>query len=193
MPLGDSITDGYSTPGGYRIRLWTLLASRDRTALNFVGSLKNGPQYDKDHEGHTAWRIDDIRRYIDGWMASAQPDAVLLNIGDNDVLQNYALASAPARLKDLVLRICADHRGVRVLVSNLIGGVGSEAGTAAFNAKVPGVVAAVVSEGCRATFVDMHKSIHASDLADGHHPTLAGYNKMADVWYPYLAPLMARS
>jgi lysophospholipase L1-like esterase len=193
MPLGDSITDGYTTPGGYRIRLWNLLVGQDHDPLNFVGSQQNGPIPDQDNEGFSGWRIDMIRAHIDTWMIRYRPNAVLLNIGDNDVLENYQLSTAPARLEELVLRMCKDDPGVKVLVSNLIGGVGSEVPTAAFNAKVPGVVRSVATTGCKVYFVDVHKYVHtATDLADGHHPTPAGYAKMADAWYTVLAPLMAR-
>jgi lysophospholipase L1-like esterase len=195
MPLGDSITDGWTVPGGYRPRLWTLLVNRDRDPLNFVGTQDSGPDSlpDQDHEGYPGWQIQDLRAHIDTWMAVDKPDAVLLNIGDNDILQDNKLSQAPARLKDLVLRICADRRGVRVLVSNLIGSIGAEAQDAAFDRAVPGVVTAVRATGCNAIFVDVHKSVPVSYLGpDGDHPTLAGYNKLADVWYAALAPMMAR-
>jgi lysophospholipase L1-like esterase len=195
MPLGDSITYGYPTPGGYRIRLWDLLAGRDRDPLNFVGSQSNGPSDlpDQDHEGHNGWTIRQLRAEIDGWMATSKPDAVLLNIGDNDILQDDNPGGAPGRLQDLAVRICEDRPGVRVLLSNLIGSVGMDAADDAFNSKVPGVVAAVRSTGCSITFVDARKAVPLSDLGpDGDHPTPVGYAKLADAWYAALAPMMAR-
>src|SRR3982751_1366023 len=42
MPLGDSITDGFNVPGGYRITLWQRLAGGGYT-VDFVGSGVNGP------------------------------------------------------------------------------------------------------------------------------------------------------
>ncbi|MBS2964878.1 GDSL family lipase, partial [Actinocrinis puniceicyclus] len=61
MPLGDSITDGNQTPGGYRIGLWQRFVSAGYK-VDFVGSLFNGPSTlgDHDHEGHSGWRIDQI-------------------------------------------------------------------------------------------------------------------------------------
>ena len=38
MPLGDSITDGYDVPGGYRTALWQKLTERGYI-LDFVGSM----------------------------------------------------------------------------------------------------------------------------------------------------------
>jgi hypothetical protein len=37
MPLGDSITDGFNVPGGYRVDLWQKLVAGGRT-VDFVGS-----------------------------------------------------------------------------------------------------------------------------------------------------------
>jgi len=38
-----------------------------------VGSLSNGPNSlgDKDHEGHSGWRIDEIASSINGWLNAA--------------------------------------------------------------------------------------------------------------------------
>src|SRR5437762_1167902 len=68
MPLGDSITDGFNVPGGYRINLWQRLASGGRT-VDLVGSGFNGPAElgDHDHEGHSGWRIDQIDSNIVAW------------------------------------------------------------------------------------------------------------------------------
>lgn len=73
MPLGDSITDGYNVPGGYRIELEDLLVSRGQP-VDFVGSLSNGPASlaDRDHEGHSGWRIDrSATASKGGWRARA--------------------------------------------------------------------------------------------------------------------------
>lgn len=61
MPLGDSITDGFNVPGGYRINLWQRMASGGHT-VDLVGSGFNGPAAlgDHDHEGHSGWRIDQL-------------------------------------------------------------------------------------------------------------------------------------
>jgi hypothetical protein len=42
MPLGDSITDGYGTPGGYRIELFRKILTASQHAT-FVGRNSNGP------------------------------------------------------------------------------------------------------------------------------------------------------
>ncbi|WP_234009924.1 GDSL-type esterase/lipase family protein, partial [Streptomyces sp. SA3_actF] len=97
MPLGDSLTDGFTPcPGGYRIGLWRRLAEAGYT-VDFVGSLANGPAElgDHDHEGHSGWRIDQLDAQLDGWLAATSPRTVLLLIGTNDLNQNHDVANAP--------------------------------------------------------------------------------------------------
>ncbi len=67
MPLGDSITDGYNVPGGYRAELWRLLDVAG-THVNFVVSLQSGPSGlpDKDHEGHSGWCISPLLSSVPG-------------------------------------------------------------------------------------------------------------------------------
>src|SRR5690349_21135106 len=103
MPLGDSITEGTQVPGGYRIGLWQRLVAGGYR-VDFVGSQYNGPSTlgDHDHEGHPGWRIDQIDANITGWLQSTTPHTVLLHIGTNDVLQNFNLPGAPARLSTLI-------------------------------------------------------------------------------------------
>src|SRR5690349_12885605 len=67
MPLGDSITDGFNVPGGYRVGLWQRLVSGG-FSVDFVGTGFNGPASlgDHDHEGHSGFRIDQIDASIVG-------------------------------------------------------------------------------------------------------------------------------
>jgi lysophospholipase L1-like esterase len=188
MPLGDSITQGVgdSNLGGYRTQLWKKLVSQDAKKVDFVGSLANGGSDlgDKNHEGHSGWRIDQLRAQIDGWSSSYKPDLVLLHIGTNDLNQNYSVSAAPTRLQDLVNRICADVPGVEIIVASIIPINGKDSQVNTYNSAIPGVVTAVKNTGCKASFFDMHSYITTSDLGDGVHPTVSGYNKMAEAWYP---------
>ena len=114
MPLGDSITDGYNVPGGYRIDLWQKVNAGGYT-VDFVGSQSNGPASlgDQDHEGHSGWRIDQIDANIVNWLRSSNPRTVLLHIGTNDMTQNRDLPNAPNRLAALVDRITNTAPGPR--------------------------------------------------------------------------------
>jgi lysophospholipase L1-like esterase len=193
MPLGDSLTYGSKAAGGYRLELWTRL-QRDGAAVDFVGSLQHGPASlgDRDHEGHSGWRIDEVAAAVDGWLAREQPEVVLLMIGTNDVLQNHDVAGAPARLGALLDRITANQPGARVLVATLppLGKPAWQAQVDAFNGALPDVVQARARAGTRVQLVDVAHGMTAADLADGIHPNAGGYAKLAAAWYAALRPLL---
>ena len=114
-PLGDSITYGASAqpaPGGYRTSLDQML-TRAGIDHQFVGSwtANSSPTLDLEnenhHDGHGGYRIDQIRRDLDGnahgssdiggyWLAGSNghatalvPDVVLIHLGTNDILQRW--------------------------------------------------------------------------------------------------------
>jgi lysophospholipase L1-like esterase len=186
MPLGDSITNGSSVPGGYRIGLWQRLAAGSHT-VDFTGSLVNGPAAlgDHDHEGHSGWRIDQLDANIVTWLQTQGPRTVLLHIGTNDVNQNYDLANAPARLSALIDRIRATSPGVELFVATITpeSDATREARVRAYNAAIPGIVA---QKGPLTHLVDMHSALTTADLVDGVHPNATGYDKMAARWYEAL-------
>ena len=187
LPLGDSITDGFNVPGGYRINLWRALAGAGHP-VDFAGSQFNGPGDlpDHDHEGHPGWRIDQLDANIAGWLQASQPRSVLLHIGTNDMNQNYDVAGAPGRLSGLIDKIRAGAPGADVFVAQITpeSDPAFEARVRAFNAAVPGIVA---QKGARVHLVDMHSAITTADLADGVHPNRTGYDRMAAVWAAALA------
>jgi lysophospholipase L1-like esterase len=185
MPLGDSITDGLVVPGGYRIKLWSSIQSLGAT-IDFVGSQTNGPSElgDKNHEGHSGWRIDQIDNNINGWMDSYQPRIVLLHIGTNDIGQNYDIANAPSRLSTLIDKICARlPSDGKLYVAQLVPLNGQDQNIRNFNSQIPGIVQSKVNSGKPVYMVDMYNALTLSDLQDGVHPNRTGYDKMADVWF----------
>lgn len=187
LPLGASITDGSNVPGGYRINLWRSLAAAGHL-VDFVGTRSNGPADlpDHDHEGHPGWRIDQIDAIITPIVRDTTPRSVLIHVGTNDVLQNYDLAGAPARLSALVDHIRAAAPNADVFVSSLIplSDPVMQSRANALNATIPDMVR---GKGSRVHYVDMHAALTTADLADGVHPTRAGYDKMAARWASALA------
>ncbi|BCJ62523.1 ricin-type beta-trefoil lectin domain protein [Micromonospora endophytica] len=189
MPLGDSITEGTQIPGGYRIGLWQRLVN-GRYTVDFVGSQFNGPTSlgDRDHQGHPGWRIDQIDANIVGWLNTQRPKTVLLHIGTNDILQNYNVSTAPNRLSSLIDRITTTAPDAEVFVAQIITltNTNQAAAVRTFNAAIPGIVQSKVNAGKRVHLVNMHSALTTADLIDGIHPTAAGYDKMAAVWYSAL-------
>jgi lysophospholipase L1-like esterase len=184
MPLGDSITWGVgsSTGNGYRAPLWDELGAEGH-ATDFVGTLQGGNMSDPDNEGHSGWRIDQIAGIADSTLATYKPNVVTLEIGTNDLNQNYQVSTATDRLHALVDQITADDPGATVLVASLIISTNSveEPNRPAFNQAVPGIVQAEQAAGKHVGYVDM-SSLTTADLSDALHPNDGGYQKMADAF-----------
>ncbi|WP_155352038.1 cellulose binding domain-containing protein [Acrocarpospora pleiomorpha] len=182
MPLGDSITDGLTVPGGYRIGLWQRLVAGGHT-VDFVGSLFNGPSNlsDHDHEGHSGWRIDQIDANIVNWLQSTTPRTVLLHIGTNDMFQNPA--NAPTRLATLIDRITSTAPNTELFVATIIPLPSAASSVQTFNTALRTLVQNRANAGRRVHLVEMNSALTSSDLADGVHPNAGGYNKMATVWF----------
>ena len=189
MPLGDSITDGFTVPGGYRVELEDALEAA-RIDVDFVGSLANGPPAlaDRQHEGHNGLRIDQLASFAGERVAAQRLGVVLLLIGTNDMVRHHQLATAPQRLGLLIDEVVEAAPSAAVLVGSLppLAEAPDDPGrperVRAFNAAVPRIVARREAQGHRVGFVDLHEALTTADLADGVHPTAAGYARMAAVW-----------
>jgi lysophospholipase L1-like esterase len=189
MPLGDSITDGYNVPGGYRTDLWQALHERgDR--IKFVGSQENGPPElpHRHHEGYPGWRIDELHRHVGDWLQAAQPDIILLLIGTNDIVQGYDLERAPARLDALIDDLFRHCPEVQVFVGSIppIDEPHLNARVQAYNQAIAQRIQARQVQGDRLIFVDLYAGLTSEDLADGIHPNRQGHRKIAQTWYESL-------
>lgn len=108
MPIGDSITHGYQSSGGYRKYFYHFLA--DNYDIDMVGPncdypdtftwLKEEVTYDTDHCGYSGYAIQymdetETRQGIletlqDGnYLQTYDPDIIMLQIGTNDILSAY--------------------------------------------------------------------------------------------------------
>jgi lysophospholipase L1-like esterase len=197
MPLGDSITagTGSSSGDGYRAQLARYMVEVQQLyTATWVGSQSSGPQSNPHHEGHSGWTIADLTTGIDGWMATYQPDVVLLEAGVNDARAGADAATMAARMQALLGRILADSPTVRVIVGDIMppwrGTQQDIASVAAqrYNVLLPQVVAAA---GPRVSLARMSLAVTSSQLGDGLHPTDAGYWDMAWVWWRCMGPLIS--
>ena len=188
MPVGDSITFGVGSPtkSSYRRPLMNLLANQSRFSVTFAGSQASGNLPDLANEGHSGYIIDEIRAGIDGWVAGARPDVVLLHLGINDYNRNVDVANAPARLRTLIDRIFADKPGVTVLVMGLIPTtVGRENQAATFNNQVRAMESGLRQAGKKFRYIQP-PALAASELPDGLHPNDAGFARMAQGFHDML-------
>jgi lysophospholipase L1-like esterase len=193
MPLGDSLTDGLTVPGGYRVELWRQIAVAGLHD-HFVGSLESGPGDlpERRHEGHSGLRIDQIQEHAAKWVSSAQPDVVLLMIGTNDVLQAHDLPGAKDRLGRLVDTILEAAPGVRLLLATLPPDDAAERQTREFNRAVPAIAHA---RAARVTLVDLHAALAGTPglFPPGNcHPTVAGHRRIGDMWWSAIRALSPR-
>jgi lysophospholipase L1-like esterase len=195
MPLGDSITwgEGSSTTSSYRADLWRHLVDDAGVAVDFVGSQQSGNLPDRDNEGHSGWRIDQVAASVEGWLTTYRPDVVLVHLGTNDLAQEYDVAGAPDRLAALLDRITAHSPATTVLVSSIVPSTFQiiTDRVDAFNARLPGIVRARAEQGRKLRFVDLGPAVGTADLADFLHPNDAGYAKMASLWHAALEPVLA--
>lgn len=193
MPLGDSLTDGETVPGGYRVELWSRLMA-DNLNVDFVGSQVNGPPElrDRDHEGHSGWRIDQIAGSAGLWLRTYKPQIVLLLIGTNDMSQDFDVGGAPARLSALLDQIHQEAPDAAMVLASLprVADPAVTQRIQTYNDAIPGITS---SKGWLINYVDLFGAIQSADLhPDGVHLTAEGYAKMANVWYSALQPLVRR-
>ncbi|WP_163505972.1 GDSL-type esterase/lipase family protein [Fodinicola acaciae] len=191
MPLGSSTTDGNTAPdtdGGYRPDLWQLLVGAG-WSVDFVGPNRDADQKigDPDHAGFGGTRIDYFDDKVDAWMATYQPDIILMHVGANDVLQDYDLPNAPARLGALIDHILTARPSVAIYVASIgpiTANANDPAQVDAFNAAANTVVQTRADAGKNVHFVDNRAAFRPSDGAADHmHLTHSGYSKLASRWF----------
>ena len=196
MPLGNSITDGYNVPGGYRINLSKQLTN-EGVNFEFVGSMKNGPESlsSKNHEGHSGWRIEQINQLVKRWLKKGQPEIILLMIGTNDLAQNYLVETAPERLNKLISDIFNKLPEVQILVASIppIDEPIINKKVQDYNSAIKVIVLNRKKQGDRLEFVDIYSGLIMEDLADGVHPNIQGHNKIAQIWETALINLLKDS
>ncbi len=184
MPLGDSITWGIgsSTGNGYRSFLSDQLKAEGHS-LDLVGGGRNGTMADPDNEGHSGLRIDQVASLTDAALARYRPNVVTLEIGTNDLGQQYQVPTAPDRLRALVDQITRAAPDATVVLGSLIISTSSteEPLRGPYNAAIPGIVQAAQAAGKHVEYADM-SALNAGDLSDALHPNDNGYRKMADAF-----------
>jgi lysophospholipase L1-like esterase len=205
MPLGDSITRGSNgtgdIPGGYRKQLALRLGGRG-LAYDLVGSRTDNPApgIDPNHNGVNGIRTDQVLANLPAWL-STSPNAALVHLGTNDLLQHVPISTAISNLGTIVQQITNHPARPRVFLATIIPIAATRDGhtqaewasiVGAYNVQVRTLVQQQVSLGRKVTLVDMASRLNfTSDWSgtsfyhpyDGTHPSQTGYNQMGDLWF----------
>jgi len=189
MPLGDSITLGVN--GGYRNNLYMGL-QQNNCGVSYVGTVYDqGTRVaDKDHEGHSGFTIAGIAGSVNAWMASTQPDIILLMIGTNDTAWWTAenAEQIGARHNALIDQLRTARPNAWIFVASIAPqasaivqpiNIDRAVLTQQFNAVIRRNVEARTAAGQRVRFVDVNSALTTADLYDGIHPTEAAHALVA--------------
>ena len=185
--LGDSNTEGFATPGGYRLPLFEGLFNTNDLWVDFVGDYQTKPAdglLDSDHQGLSGIRASTVLSNINTITANNPHDIAVMLLGTNDIVQTADTpATIVANLLDLLRGLEAANPNVTVLMGTIPAINGSAQSEAdAVNALLPSMLAQAQSEGIDVTLVDLSSLDPATDYFDALHPNAAGYAEMASLW-----------
>lgn len=210
-PLGDSITRG--TKGDtYRNYLKTKLRNDAGIEVNFVGQCTNAAdagsvwadypdlfnmlEGDIEHDGWGGVRIDQLtdmtnntRGYpkitIEKMISDANADIILLMIGTNDIISQYLLSTAPARVDTIIRKILNSTDGYLIVSTIPPTPLPIANGRIqTFNSPIPAIVDSYKAQGKKISFIDINSRMGNSDISDdAYHPNSSGYEKIGIGWY----------
>lgn len=176
LALGDSLTDGWIVPGGYR---WPL---EERLSLAGYSHEWVGLHSDARglrHDGRPGATIDDVRLWGPSIANQTRADVVLLLVGSNDAIARRQGASA--RLAQLLDDFRTYAPGTLVLVGTPppLADPAWDAGLAPVRRNLR---CQVVKRRGWVGYVDVGGALTARDLSDGVHPDVGGHAKIAKRW-----------
>ncbi len=208
--LGDSITHAETSQASYRYPLWKKLIDAD-ISFDYVGTMTRnrgkgepphpdykGRQFDKDHEGHFAWRVDEVLNGVPytpdtgsgslkDWLETYDVDIALVHLGTNDAFHRQSNDSTREELKAIVGTLRLDNPQVVVMLAQVIPtsrSPGDAAAVVALNGVIQDVVTELHVEHAPVILVDQFSGFDAAtDTYDAVHPNAAGEEKMAQRWF----------
>ena len=196
LNLGNSITHGEQGFDSYRRRLAQKLDSAN-IAYDMVGSMNtvfnNMPHlnedFDTDHEGHWAWRADEIingrtgQGKLSEWIQYYDIDFVLMRIGTNDLIQGQTNENILDELEQIITILRVKNPKVVVFLSNFTpNSYPNNDKIIPFNALLPDFVRGISTANSPVILVDQYTGFSLADNYDGIHPNLVGEEKMAQKW-----------
>jgi len=195
-PFPTSGTEEILLKFGYHTRIKpSAITFGDDTTLNFVGSLSHGFMEggDDDHEGHSGEDTDFILTNVSGYLDSNNADIILLHIGTNDI----AVGTSPSTIKDNISGICEkiwewgtiNSIDTRIVLAKITNWTDPSSASGLATTELNGLLQTLGNDfnaaGQSISVVDMENALtYPDDISDNVHPTVSGYEKMANTWYP---------
>lgn len=198
LPLGDSITRGRIGHWSYRRDLESALRGAG-CSFDFVGT-ENGPSsgpgtplVDRDNEGHSGLRTDQIRNRMSNWLPGNDHDWALIHVGTNDVLQGTSISAARTEISKIIDKLRGANANVGILLAQVIPNLpGNEAAVAALNDAIATLGAQKDTSASPVIVVDQYSGYSTlTQNYDQIHPNDAGEAMIAERWFAALHPRIA--
>jgi len=210
LPLGDSITQGGAPYASWRYPLWKRLRDAEpNLRIGFAGSMTNyhpgdlcshralkykGEDFPWRHEGHWAWRADEILNgrgdagssgsgRLEQWMDryaqdTCSPNCVLIHLGTNDVRRGESNEDVLEDLRRIVSSLQGKFGdGLKILIAMPILSCNSRTAS----------LGQAIQQNFGSAFihvVDLATDFDATSmLYDGCHPNEVGEEFMAARWF----------
>jgi lysophospholipase L1-like esterase len=201
LPLGDSITRGKNgvTSGrwSYRRDLEAALVNAG-CSFDFVGSQNSPdpgpssgtPLVDRDNEGHSGLRTDEVKNRLKNWLPGNDHDWALIHLGTNDVLQGTGISAARSNLGNIIDQLRAKNSHVGILIAQIIPNFPENtSAVVALNDEIVSLAAEKNTAASPVIAVDQYSGYNASSYnIDGIHPNETGEAVIALRWADALTP-----
>ena len=200
FPLGDSITGGRNGHWSYRRDLEAALLDAG-CSFDFVGTLSGpstgpgAPLLDRDNDGHSGLRTDQIRTRLHNWLPGNEHDWALIHAGTNDVLQDTGISAARTNISQIIDLLRGANPNVGILLAQIIPNLPeNEAKVVALNDEIVSLAAQKSTPNSPVIVVDQYSGYDTfADNYDQIHPNDAGEAILAQRWFDALLPRIASS
>jgi lysophospholipase L1-like esterase len=165
--------------------------------------------FDPDHEGHWAWRSDQILGMAAGeiypdtgegqlseWLKNYTPDIVLLHLGHNDAGANETPDQMARELKEVILLLQKDNPDVDILLAKVIPSAKPlwNSRLSILNAEIEGIAKDMRTSSSDVIVIDFSTGFDPfTDTLDGTHPNESGSEKMAEKWFDGICKVLDKS
>lgn len=198
FPLGDSITRGRIDHWSYRRDLEAALVGSN-CSFDFVGTQSGpssgpgAPLVDRDNEGHSTLRTDEIRNRLHNWLPGNEHDWALIHAGTNDVLQGTSISAARTNLSQIIDKLREANPSVGILLAQIIPNLPeNEAAVVALNDEIASLAAEKNTSASPVIAVDQYAGYNTfNHNYDQIHPNDAGEAILAVRWFDALMPRIA--